>query len=140
MCKGIVRRVLSLAVALVCIFCLTACQSSHPVGQSLATSVPTDEPTDTPTQEPTDVPTKAPTAKPTVKPTKSSDSYSTSFTNKYGTPTTRCSVMGCDKYIASSGDTNCCTSHSNRCLECGCYIDGDATFCMSCLMKTLTGK
>ena len=55
------------------------------------------------------------------------------FTNKYGTPTTRCAHLGCDNYIAFSGDTNCCTSHSNNCLECGKYIDEDAIFCMSCL-------
>ena len=57
-----------------------------------------------------------------------------SFTNKYGTSTTRCAHPGCSNYIASSGDTNCCRTHSNRCLNCGCYIDGDAMYCMSCLM------
>ncbi len=60
-------------------------------------------------------------------------SYSSSFTNKYGTPTTKCVKSGCDNYIASSGDTNCCTIHSNNCLECYKYIDGDAMYCMSCL-------
>ena len=60
--------------------------------------------------------------------------YSTSsFTNKYGTPTTKCAHPGCNNYIASTGDTNCCTVHSNRCLECGKYIDEDAFYCMSCL-------
>ena len=56
-----------------------------------------------------------------------------SFTNKYGTPTTKCAHSGCSNYIASSGDTNCCESHSNRCLQCNKYIDEDALFCMSCL-------
>ena len=56
-----------------------------------------------------------------------------SFTNKYGSPTTKCAHPGCDSYIASSGDTNCCEKHSNRCAECGCYIDEDATWCMECI-------
>ena len=60
-----------------------------------------------------------------------------SFTNKYGTSTTKCVQSGCDNYIATSGDTNCCTAHSNTCLECGCYIDGDAMYCMSCLEKAI---
>lgn len=55
------------------------------------------------------------------------------FTNKYGTATTQCAYKGCYKYIATSGDTNCCTAHSNKCLNCGCYIDNDATFCMDCM-------
>ena len=60
-------------------------------------------------------------------------SSSSSFTNKYGTSTTKCAHSGCNNYIASSGDTNCCTVHSNKCLECGKYIDGDAMYCMSCI-------
>lgn len=55
------------------------------------------------------------------------------FTNKYGTRTTKCVKTGCNNYIASSGDTNCCVTHSNRCGECRCYIDGDAMYCMDCL-------
>ncbi len=66
-----------------------------------------------------------------------SSSSSSSFTNKYGTSTTKCAHPGCDNYIASSGDTNCCTVHSNRCLNCGKYIDEDAVYCMSCLEKAL---
>lgn len=57
----------------------------------------------------------------------------TGFTNKYGTAGTRCAYNGCNKYIAASGDTNCCITHSNKCLNCGCYIDYDATFCMDCM-------
>lgn len=57
----------------------------------------------------------------------------TSFTNKYGTTTTRCVHTGCNSYIATTGDTNCCTYHSARCLNCNCYIDEDAMYCMSCL-------
>ena len=68
----------------------------------------------------------------------SSKSYSYSyFTNKFGTSTTKCAKAGCSNYIASSGDTNCCVSHSNRCLECRCYIDGDAMYCMECLYDAL---
>ena len=60
-----------------------------------------------------------------------------SFTNKFGTPTTRCTHPGCNSYIASSGDTNCCVKHSNKCASCGCYIDEDASFCMDCIEKAL---
>ena len=63
-------------------------------------------------------------------------SYS-SFTNKYDTSTTRCAHSGCSNYIASSGDTNCCTTHSNRCYECNCYIDEDANWCMKCIEDAL---
>ncbi len=69
-----------------------------------------------------------------------SGSGSGSFTNKYGTATTECAQSGCSNYIASSGDTNCCTTHSNKCLECRCYIDGDAMYCMSCLTSSATNK
>lgn len=63
-------------------------------------------------------------------------SYS-SFTNQYGTSTTKCAHSGCSNYIASSGDTNCCTTHSNRCYECNCYIDEDANWCMKCIENAL---
>lgn len=55
------------------------------------------------------------------------------FTNSYGTATTKCVHNGCNNTIASSGDTNCCIVHSNKCLNCGKYIDEDAFFCMDCL-------
>ena len=72
---------------------------------------------------------------------KTSDSKPTTlFTNKYGTPTTKCAHSGCNNYIASSGDTNCCTIHSNRCLECGKYIDEDAIYCMDCLAKSTSSS
>lgn len=67
--------------------------------------------------------------------TSSISSSSSSFTNEYGTATTKCAHSGCDSYIASSGDTNCCIMHSNNCLECGKYIDEDAAYCMNCLFK-----
>ena len=85
--------------------------------------------------------------KSTEKSTKSYSSYSysrsygtnsySSFTNKYGTATTKCAHPGCNNYIATSGDTNCCTTHSRKCLECGCYIDEDALYCVSCLRKAI---
>ena len=65
---------------------------------------------------------------------------SSSFSNKYGTATTRCVKDGCDNYIAPSGDTNSCILHSNNCLNCGCYIDGDAMYCMSCLSGSIVGS
>ena len=61
----------------------------------------------------------------------------TSFTNKYGTSTTKCAHSGCDNYIASSGDTNCCEKHSKKCLNCGKYIDEDAAYCMDCLTNAV---
>ena len=64
-----------------------------------------------------------------------SNSKSSNFTNAFGTPTTKCAHVGCNNYIASSGDTNCCTVHSNKCLECNKYIDEDAMYCISCLKK-----
>ena len=60
---------------------------------------------------------------------------SNSFTNTYGSPTTKCAHSGCNNPVASSGDTNCCTVHSNRCADCGKYIDEDAMYCMDCLYK-----
>ena len=57
------------------------------------------------------------------------------FTNKFGTPTTKCAHSGCNNYIASSGDTNCCEKHSKKCADCGKYIDEDAMYCMDCIEK-----
>ena len=77
----------------------------------------------------TPVPAQKPTA--TKKPAVSTNTKP--FTNKYGSSTTKCAHTGCNNYIASSGDTNCCTTHSKRCGECNCYIDEDAMWCISCL-------
>ena len=60
---------------------------------------------------------------------------SSTFTNAYGTPTTKCAHAGCNNYIASSGDTCYRTTHSKKCLECGKYIDEDAMYCLSCIAK-----
>lgn len=68
---------------------------------------------------------------------KSSSASTKPFTNKYGTSTTICAHTGCTNYIASSGDTNCCTTHSHKCANCGCYIDEDALFCLSCIANSL---
>lgn len=57
------------------------------------------------------------------------------FSNKYGSKSTKCAKSGCNNYIASSGDSAYCTTHSKKCLECHCYIDEDALYCMSCLKK-----
>lgn len=64
-----------------------------------------------------------------------SSEQTVSFTNSYGTSSTICAEKGCNRLIASSGDTNCCTIHSNNCKECGNYIDSDATYCMTCIEK-----
>lgn len=55
------------------------------------------------------------------------------FTNAYGTSTTKCNHYNCSNSIAILGDTNCCIVHSNKCNNCGTYIDEDALFCMDCL-------
>lgn len=50
--------------------------------------------------------------------------------------TEMCHHPGCNNPVAP-GDTVYCTKHSNRCLNCGKYIDEDATFCMDCIEKAL---
>lgn len=59
------------------------------------------------------------------------------FHNKYGSMSTKCAHPGCDNYIVKSGDSNCGGIHSNNCGNCGCYIDEDAMYCMSCLEEAL---
>lgn len=71
------------------------------------------------------------------KPSSSHSSSSTGFKNKYGTADTKCAKAGCSKKIATSGDTMFCTSHSNKCLNCYCYIDNDAMYCMTCIKNAL---
>lgn len=70
--------------------------------------------------------------------TESQSVSSTAFTNKTGTSTTKCAHSGCNNYIASSGDTYYCTTHSKRCGVCGCYIDEDALFCPTCIIDAFT--
>ena len=77
------------------------------------------------------------TASPSIGKSNYTSTY-TAFTNQYGTSTTKCAHAGCNNYIASSGDTNCCTIHSRKCLNCGKYIDEDALYCISC--KALTSN
>lgn len=48
-----------------------------------------------------------------------------------------CAQAGCSRPAVTSGDSVYCSSHSNRCGNCGCYIDGDAMFCMDCLRGAL---
>lgn len=67
-----------------------------------------------------------------------SEKSEVAFTNKFGTATTVCAHAGCNNYIANSGDTNCCTVHSNRCGNCSRYIDEDAMYCMTCLENALS--
>lgn len=91
--------------------------------------------------KPTNAPVQTPkSTSSTTKNAGSSYKSSTSnvvFTNKYGTATTICAHPGCNNYIAPSGDTNCCTVHSNKCLQCGKYIDGDAMYCIDCLVVAM---
>lgn len=83
--------------------------------------------------------TPAPTAtqKPLTTKKPSTPSSVGSFTNKFGTAKTKCAHSGCNNYIAKSGDTNCCTTHSRRCIDCNCYIDEDAMWCIACIEKAL---
>lgn len=124
---------------------LTACKNTAPT--PTATDAPptliattTDEPmTPEATMPATLPPTIQATERPTERPRTGTNTRSaTRFTNAFGTPTTRCAHPGCSNFIASSGDTNCCTAHSNRCLQCGCYIDEDAMFCLSCIADALS--
>ena len=48
-----------------------------------------------------------------------------------------CAKSGCTKKAVTSGDSIYCATHSNRCGSCGCYIDGDAMYCMSCIRSAL---
>lgn len=79
-------------------------------------------------------PTETTSSQHSVKPSTTQPS----FTNKYGTSTTKCAHTGCTNYIANSGDTNCCKDHSNRCLDCNKYIDEDAYWCVSCIAAAAT--
>ena len=72
------------------------------------------------------------------KPKIAHSTKSNRFTNEYGTSRTKCAYSTCNNVIASTGDTNCCIIHSNHCLSCGKYIDGDATWCMTCLSDALS--
>lgn len=57
------------------------------------------------------------------------------FTNIRASSTTKCAHSGCNNYIAPSGDTSYCVTHSHKCLECGIYIDEDALFCVYCIVE-----
>lgn len=73
----------------------------------------------------------------TQNPTPRPSPVVSTFTNAFGTPTTRCAQLGCSNYICSSGDTAYCPYHSNKCHECKKYIDGDAWLCMDCIERIL---
>lgn len=96
---------------------LTSCKSNKPVEQQSSFTdqheeLTTSEDTNTPIQE-------------------------VSFTNEYGTATTKCAYPSCNSYITSSGDSNSCILHSQKCLECDKYIDYDASYCMTCILNAL---
>lgn len=70
---------------------------------------------------------------------KPKESTAVRFTNKHDgvTENSYCSYPGCPQKVAPSGDTCYCKFHSEKCLECGCYIDADAIYCMDCILKAL---
>lgn len=49
----------------------------------------------------------------------------------------RCAQANCPNTAVTSGDSVYCADHSNHCGNCGCYIDGDAMFCMKCIENAL---
>ena len=67
------------------------------------------------------------------------DDCKQNFSNCYGTLETECMHNGCHNTIALFGDTCNCIVHSNKCLNCGKYIDEDAIFCMECLTGAISG-
>lgn len=49
----------------------------------------------------------------------------------------KCLHEGCKREQVTSGDSRYCEIHSNKCLQCGCYIDEDALYCLNCLVEAL---
>lgn len=128
------KKVFAFVIAMAMCLSFVAC-SGNPSSSTSGTST-----TETPVETEAPVATEAPAA-PVEEFSGSSSTNKSSgskFTNKYGTATTKCAHSGCNNYIASSGDTNCCTTHSNKCLDCKKYIDEDAMYCMSCLTDATT--
>ena len=82
------------------------------------------EPEPTLKSTPTSTPSASSNSSGSKSTSTNSPSSNSTFTNQYGTSTTKCAHPGCNNYIASSGDTAYCTKHSNKCLNCGKYIDG----------------
>ncbi|MCI8285695.1 MAG: hypothetical protein HFE90_10640 [Firmicutes bacterium] len=131
-----IKTLCSLFLTLCVCLAMTACSMSPqnmPASPGNTNSVGTAEPDNSGTDD-----SSADKSSPS-KPSKSSSSYksSSSFSNSYGTSKTKCAHAGCNNYIASSGDTNCCTIHSRRCLNCKKYIDEDALYCMKCLSSAV---
>ena len=132
------KKMLTFVVSLVLAAMMTGCSSSGTATKETTKAETTTS--ETKEAEITEAPVKEESSSSSSSYKKSSTSSSstktsTSFTNKYGTPTTKCAKAGCNNYIASSGDTCYCPTHSNRCLECSKYIDGDAMYCLDCIAK-----
>lgn len=123
------KKILILVLSICLLVSLTACETRENKPEPTATAAPT------PTPEPSPAVTEALSEKPVEEPAATEKTGATEavFTNEYGTSSTQCAHTGCTRPIASSGDTNCCTVHSNTCAKCGRYIDEDATWCMKCL-------
>lgn len=49
----------------------------------------------------------------------------------------QCLHSGCTNKAVTTGDSIYCESHSNKCTECGKYIDEDAIFCLNCIVEAL---
>lgn len=115
------KKTLIVVLTICLLVSLTACETQDNKPEPTATAAPT------------------PTPEPSPAETEKTGGAEAVFTNEYGTSSTQCAHTGCTRPIASSGDTNCCTVHSNTCAKCGRYIDEDATWCMKCLTSAASG-
>lgn len=62
----------------------------------------------------------------------------TSSNSSSSSSTKTCAEPGCSRSAVRSGDSVYCSTHSSKCLNCGCYVDKDAMFCMDCLRDALS--
>ncbi len=60
--------------------------------------------------------------------------------NNYQKPSNvkTCAHAGCTLPAVTTGDSIYCSVHSNKCLECGKYIDEDAMYCISCIFDAVS--
>ena len=56
---------------------------------------------------------------------------------KVTTSPERCLHSGCTNMAASTGDSFYCENHSNKCIDCGKYIDEDALLCLNCIVEAV---
>lgn len=54
------------------------------------------------------------------------------YSNVYDKQWVKCSHAGCNLEIALTGDSSCCTIHSQKCLECGKNVTENNVYCREC--------